>query len=376
MFHHLDGSEQFARERADLRDCGNYLLFHHYYTVGKVRLAAMRSCKRHLLCPLCAIRRGAKSLRSYLDRFQAIRQQSPALRPYLVTFTVANGDDLGERFEHLKGSLQRLHGRRREWNKGKRGAPWSESCRAAGAVWSYEVTNRGKGWHPHAHAIWLCDTPPDRWALVEEWKAITGDSCVVDVRPIQQDDPAEGFAEVFKYAMKFSDLTLSDNLEAYQALRGRRLVGSFGCFRGVQVPEELTDELLDELPYIELLYTYRPSAGGYSLKSAGAVQADPDQEGGSVPGDSPALVPDHVGGSSADALHSAERGDILRVDQDLPVSARGVADGRRVFPADRPPLATFHPLDNDPFRLLDVAAAGCGHACHKSPWASCVTRWD
>ena len=42
--------------------CGDYLLFRHFFTVDKVKLHAAQFCKAHLLCPLCAIRRGAKAL--------------------------------------------------------------------------------------------------------------------------------------------------------------------------------------------------------------------------------------------------------------------------------------------------------------------------
>lgn len=269
---YLEQVSHLGEERALLRDCGNYLLFRQYYTVGKVRLAAMRSCRKPLLCPLCAIRRGAKALKAYLDRFRTIVAENGALVPYLVTFTVANGADLGERMGHLHRSLQRLHGRRREFLAGSKRAVWTEAVKAMGAVWSYEVTNRGKGWHPHAHAIWLCETPPERWALVDEWKGITGDSCVLDVRPMDQADPAKDFCEVFKYTMKFSELALSDLVQAYRTLRGKRLIGSFGCFRGVQVPDELTDELLDDLPYIELLYRYRAGVG-YSIERYASVTA-------------------------------------------------------------------------------------------------------
>jgi hypothetical protein len=70
-----------------------------------------------------------------------------------------------------------------------------------------------------------------------------GDSFVVDVRPITG-DPVEGFLEVFKYAVKFSDQPPADTWHAYSVLKGKRLLGSAGCFRGVEVPEELNDELL------------------------------------------------------------------------------------------------------------------------------------
>ena len=62
--------------------------------------------------------------------------------------------------------------------------------------------------------------------------------------------------EVFKYAVKFSDLTLEDNWHAAQILKGKRLLNSFGLFRGVEIPDSLLDEPLDELPYWDRFYRY------------------------------------------------------------------------------------------------------------------------
>lgn len=248
-----------VKEAQKLDRCGNYLHFRHYYTVDKVRLHSAQFCKKHLLCPLCAIRRGAKTLKAYLDKLIVVQGERPALRPYLVTFTVKNGPDLWERFRHLRSNYQRLC-KMRSLGRGV-----SEVEKAEGAVWSYEVTNKGKGWHPHLHAVWLCESAPDQAKLRAEWEARTGDSFMVDVRPIEQ-EPVQGFLEVFKYALKFSELELADNLEAYDVLKGERLVASLGCFRGVEVPEELTDEPLDDLPFVDLFYRYLPA--GYSLQAA------------------------------------------------------------------------------------------------------------
>ena len=75
--------------------------------------------------------------------------------------------------------------------------------------------------------------------------------------------------ETFKYALKFSDLELSDNLHAYKTLKGKRLINSFGALRGVEVSEELTDDDLDDdLPYMLMLYTYRKGSG-YNFPSNG-----------------------------------------------------------------------------------------------------------
>ena len=34
-----------------LNECGNYLLFKNFYTIGEVKLSKLRTCGQHLLCP-------------------------------------------------------------------------------------------------------------------------------------------------------------------------------------------------------------------------------------------------------------------------------------------------------------------------------------
>jgi hypothetical protein len=254
--------EENARLAARISECGEYLLFHHYYTVDQVRLHSASFCCKHLLCPLCAIRRGAKAIQAYMPRYEAVCASEPLLKPFLVTLTVKDGPDLRERFEHLQKAQREL------WMRKHRGRGSSVDGIAA-AVWSYEV-KRGSGsrlWHPHLHMFALARETPDQSALRREWEDITGDSFMCDVRPIDQVDPASGFLEVFKYALKFSDMDPADTYAAFLILRGRRLVGSAGLFRGIEIPEELTDEALDDLPYVEFFYRYLRGAG-YSLVSS------------------------------------------------------------------------------------------------------------
>lgn len=260
---YIEGSDQaqtLAKQLQRLRQCGDYLVFRHYWTVDQVKLHGARLCKQHLICPLCAIRRGSRALKAYLDKWEVIRAEKPALRPFLVTLTVKDGPDLAERFQHLKSAQRELWMRKHR----RRGSVLDG---VAGAVWSYEI-KRGNGsglWHPHLHMIALAENQPDQVELAREWQAITGDSFIVDVRPISSDDPASGFIEVFKYAVKFSNQPHADTLHAFQTLRGKRLLEPSGCFRGVVEPEGLLDdcEALEGLPFVTLFYRYL--RGGYSL---------------------------------------------------------------------------------------------------------------
>lgn len=253
-----------------VRTCGDWLVFRHFPTISETKLRAANFCCVHLVCGFCAIRRGARMMARYLERFGTIRSRHANLKPYLVTFTVRNGPDLRERLLHLERSLTRLHKRRH----GKRSR--SLLVKVAGAVWSYEVTwSAAKGWHPHVHAIWLAEEEPDMHALRDEWKEITIDSFMCDVRPIEPrevqgapdiDPHAKGFAEVFKYALKAAELPPEQMVAAYEVLRGRRLVRSFGHFFGVPEPDpcDLGDELpAEDLPYIDLLWSYRGDRYAY-----------------------------------------------------------------------------------------------------------------
>lgn len=243
--------------------CGDWLRFALYTDVDELRLTGASFCKIHLACALCAVRRGGRMLRHYLPKFEALMAAEPHQVAELATVTVRNGDDLAERLGHLRESWRRVMERRRK--------PRTLSCLRGlrAAVWSYEVTNIGNGWHPHLHAVTV-GRGIDRDGLQEEWHQLTGDSFVVDVRPFAPDqEAADAFCEVFKYAVKFSELSPELRHYAFLALRGRRLVDGAGEFRRA-LPESasLLDEPLDG-PYIEYLYRFLRLSGAYSLARMG-----------------------------------------------------------------------------------------------------------
>jgi plasmid rolling circle replication initiator protein Rep len=267
--------------------CGEWLHFRHYVSIDQVRLHDARFCKQTKLCALCAIRRSAKNLGVYLARYEYLLAQKPALRPYLATFTVRNGEkgvnDLLTPYKCLRDSFRRMRDR---WRQLKTGNGWGCSALSwmTAGVGSYEFTNRGKGWHPHLHLVLLADhelLPAEIEALKAEWCKTTGcsDLRAQDVRPIDLENPVSGFVEVFKYSMKFQDLQLSDNWRAHLDLQGHRLLISCGDFRGVKLSSELTDEPLEEIPFIDLFYRFLPEKGSYFLVSSCAVYAVEDKVG-------------------------------------------------------------------------------------------------
>lgn len=252
-----------VKEADKLAHCGNYLLFKHYFTVDEIRLYAARFCRKHLLCPLCAIRRAAKMVKSYQEKFLTVLEANPHLDPYLVTLTIKNGDDLEACSKHLRKALRKFMQMRRDHSSRPHLYPSIEFSKSMGGFHSIETTNKGNGWHVHVHMVWLCSSEPVQSVLSEEWREITGDSYIVDVRPIcMENDGIDGLLEVCKYALKFSDLSLSDNFHAYEVFTRQRLIDSHGLMRGVKIPEGLTDEPLSEdLPFVLLLYRYYEKIG-------------------------------------------------------------------------------------------------------------------
>ena len=110
-------SNKALKAATKLKGCGQFLLFHNYYTIGQTKLAKAHYCSQHLLCPMCAGVRAARSMNRYIQRIEEIMRQNRKLKPVLITLTVKNGEDLQERFEHLTRSFRTLLQRYRDYKK-------------------------------------------------------------------------------------------------------------------------------------------------------------------------------------------------------------------------------------------------------------------
>jgi plasmid rolling circle replication initiator protein Rep len=298
--HILAQHPDLCKEYDALQGCGSQLVFHYFPHAEKYRLRSGFTCKKHLLCCCCAIRRSAVAVKTYEARLLGLLAAVPTLVPVLITKTVKNGPDLAERFAHLTGCHQSMVHRRRNALTSKSSRVDTILRHVVGAAGSYEC-KRGRNsgqWHPHMHEIALIDSrqfefTPEvevkrywsekkngwvqktntihvplefREALRAEWNAITGDSHQVDVRridPNNDDDFFGAICEAFKYSLKFNELELEDQVEAYRTLKGKRMMYSYGSFWGLKLPDESADQIEDDLalqPYVELVYRYYSSS--------------------------------------------------------------------------------------------------------------------
>ena len=253
-------SNKALKAATKLKGCGQFLLFRNYYTINQIKLEKAHYCAQHLLCPMCAGVRAARSMKRYLDRIQELMRQNPRLKPVLITFTVKNGEDLDERFNHLIGSFRKLLDRYRDYKK--KGWGFNQFCKIDGAFYTTEYTynETTKQWHPHIHIFALLTDWIDQEELAETWHDITLDSYIVDIRRVKKTKEhgySKAVAEVCKYALKFSDLSMENTFHAFLTLKGKRLTGSFGSMHGLKVEKAVPDEMLsDDIPYLEMLYRF------------------------------------------------------------------------------------------------------------------------
>ncbi len=255
-----DLSNKALKAATKLKGCGQFLIFRNYYTIDQVKLEKFHVCGQHLLCPMCAGIRAARSMKRYLDRIHELMRQKRGLKPVLITLTVKNGEDLEERYNHLTSSFRTLLSRYRDYKK--KGWGFNQFCKIDGAFYTTEYTynDKTKQWHPHIHIFALLNEWIDQEELAETWHDITLDSYIVDIRRVKKTKEhgySKAVAEVCKYALKFSDLSLENTWEAFLTLKGKRLTGSFGSMHGVKIPEKLIDDMpLEELPYLEMFYRF------------------------------------------------------------------------------------------------------------------------
>ncbi len=302
---YIQHDPELHKEYRKMCDCGQYLVFQHWFVTGYRKLVGGFSCQKHLLCQACSLRRDSRYMREYVAKIEKVLSENPRLVVCLVTRTVKNDLDLLERYTHLGDIHRVLMQWRRDSLKIKttaRGRSTNSIMQhVAGSVGTYEF-GRGAnsdGWHPHIHEIvllepvfefterekkgWKRDEETGEWEkaprtvhvplefesrLAQEYWMISGDSYILDARRVDcydengmfvQDQLVNALCEVFKYALKFNELSFADQVHAYKTLKGRRLIFSYGCLRGVKVDDYLKDperEVLEVGPYAYELYSF------------------------------------------------------------------------------------------------------------------------
>lgn len=252
-------------------------------------------CKQHAVCPVCADRSQNRRRARYNEpiKEQACLVKEGKRYAYILTFTIKDGESLAERLTNLKQSKLNW---RKMGQKRKKGYSEGEARKIKAGLSTIEI-KRGSDsglWHVHAHELIFTDSPLDyqvydqqikkelqkkfgskipkevlKAAAIEtatfngeevavskiskEWlKATGGESISIDVEPLQhipknasykkqrkcasmsfEQSIAYQAKEVLKYMSKPSENTPEDMLEIITDTYNKRMVATYGEFRGV-----------------------------------------------------------------------------------------------------------------------------------------------
>jgi len=193
--------------------CGGRMFLYRCGHCGKT-YRVTSTCKRRT-CVFCSKMRKNRLLGAYLEVVKGFKW------PVFLTLTLKSVFDEGLRdgIDRLIKAFTKLR-HRKFWKVG-------------GGVYSIEMTKTEKGWHIHLHSI--CDCVWMRQKDISKaWLDVTGDSYVVDIRRVRgvNGDRRKACLELVKYVSKLWELAPEDKSTIETALKGRKLIHSFG---GVKV---------------------------------------------------------------------------------------------------------------------------------------------
>lgn len=201
---------------------------------------ALRSeCCHDRWCPACSKSR-AMVLRCNLE---------PLLKGHavrMVTLTLKHSDD------PLSVTLDRLHA---SFDALRERSLWTNAVTGGVAFIEVKHNPDTSRWHPHLHVLCIGTYLPQK-LLKADWLAVTGDSHIVDVRLVKDE------GKIVQYVTKYITKPCPNDLyrdshalaEAIRALKGRRLVTTFGTWRGhALLKNRSLDDWEPVMPWPELL---------------------------------------------------------------------------------------------------------------------------
>lgn len=224
------GETEFANK---LRSCSEKILIHCIECDHD--LVTEKHCKRRW-CPVCARVISAERVAKFSG---AIKRMNS---PLFVTLTMPNVTDARAGIHEIRKAFGR-------WKRQK----WFKELDVKGGIASLEITNRGKGWHPHLHVLldcpWLAPSrlmpqPGDSPRIIKSkcsesqaqlsaaWAtALRTETAIVHVKKAGP----EIAREVLKYSVKPSDLIeCADNPgDIIRAMDRTRLVTTWGSCYGL-----------------------------------------------------------------------------------------------------------------------------------------------
>lgn len=239
-----------------LKECWNVVTFRKHLETWEKQLLSANFCKYDRVCIACATKRAIGMIKRFEQGIKAHNLYEKHRYYIVLTIKHKAWDKLEDLMEKLLTSKEKLA---RNYRNSKRDVQKNKSFFNSfdGMVISIEVAHKWKnGWHPHINIL-ACsneEVPIKQGMhirgdvneqLQKEWLQITWDSFIHNIRKINVKNDyftRSGIGEVFKYAIKFSDLTVSQlaTIMELQQKYQYRFFSTYGIFRGwkLEKPEE------------------------------------------------------------------------------------------------------------------------------------------
>ncbi len=203
--------------RKAFRTCG-----HRAYVLQSLsdpnRFKLTSSKCKDRFCKPCARERASGVARTLLEHVDGRELRFCTLT--LATKTT----DLRAELDRLYKSFQQL--RRRKF--------WKRHVVGGAAMLEVKWNEKSSRWHPHLHILMEGRYTPHR-QLVAEWRHVTGDSFIVDIRAVRDNSRVTRY--ITKYATDPIDGSIGRHVgrltEAIVAFRGRKTCLTFGAWRQV-----------------------------------------------------------------------------------------------------------------------------------------------
>jgi len=268
------------KRSAKLRYCGNWIQLREWIEHAETKVIGARLCSQKLLCEVCAVRRQAGMAANARPKIDTLLEACPDLQAFMITLTMKTNEDLLERYNrHAEAWRKMQKDIVRARNDPRRKMP--EMGKVLGLIRSIEI-KRGKGdethWNVHSHGLGFMRETIDEFKLSEEWFNYTGDSMIVDVRPVhakagdEDADPiGSAICEVLKYPLKFAGLLPADAWEAHCKLAGRRMTDSSGWLRGISAGDIRKDPGAEEMTgaYRDFIASWVEDSESFNLQLVG-----------------------------------------------------------------------------------------------------------
>lgn len=239
--------------KSRIKECCNQVSFRRYLETGDIQMTWANFCKYDRICVACATKRAMRMIKTFSQWVEKHNLYDKKRYYIVLTISHTKHDTLSDLMDRLMLYKERLA---RAYRNSKR--PWHKTKsffhQFDGMIISIEIAHKWTNWrHPHINILACCDShiPIEskyfRWCtnsdLLSERKTLTDwTSYIHNIRSIQvrkNHFSRSGIGEVFKYAIKFSDLSMQQLAEvmSIQHFKQYRFFASYWMFRGWKLGE-------------------------------------------------------------------------------------------------------------------------------------------